>query len=93
LVLIQVVQSSLDIFVMTRLIQGLKRNQDNQNMSMFEEEELRFINNKSNLMVRDMNRNDGKILQKVGTLDWRGVENFARNQDKHVHSKQVIKQK
>jgi hypothetical protein len=78
---------------MTRLIQGSKKNQNNQNMSMFEEEELRFIINKSNLMVKDMNRNDGKNLQKVGTLEWEGVENFARNQEKHVHSKQVIKQK
>jgi hypothetical protein len=78
---------------MTRLIQGLKKNQDNQNMSMFKDEELKFINNKSNLMVRDMNRNDGKILQKVGTLDWERVQNFARNQEKHVHSKQLMKQK
>jgi hypothetical protein len=78
---------------MTRLTQGLKRNQDNQNMSMLEEIELRFINNKSNLMVRDMNRIDGKILQNVGTLDWEGVDNFARNQEKYVHSKQVINQK
>jgi hypothetical protein len=78
---------------MTRLTQGLKRNQNNQNMFMFKEVELRFIINKSNLMVKDMNRNDGKILQKVGTLDWEGVDNFPKNQEKHVHSKQVIKQK
>jgi len=78
---------------MTRLTQGLKRNQDKQNMTMFNEVKLRFINNKSNLMVKDLNRIDGKILQKVGTLDWEGVDNFARNQEKHVHSKQVIKQK
>jgi len=77
---------------MTRLIQGLKRNQDNQNMSMFEEVKLKFINNKSNLMVRDMNKIDGKILQKVGTINWEGPNNFARNHEKHVHSKQVIKQ-
>jgi hypothetical protein len=44
-------------------------------------------------MVKDMNKSDGKFLQKVGTLDWEGVHNFARNQKKHVHSKQVIKQK
>lgn len=62
-------------------------------MSMFEEVKLRFINNKSNLMVRNMNRIDGKILQKVGTFDWEGVDNFARIQEKHVDSKQVIKQK
>jgi len=44
-------------------------------------------------MVRDMNIIDEKILQKVGTLDWEGVDNFARNQEKHVHSKPMIKQK
>ncbi len=78
---------------MTRLTQGLKRNQYNQNMSMFKEVKLRFINNKSNLGVRDMNKIDGKFLQKVGTLDWEGVDNFVRNQKKHVHSQQAIKQK
>jgi len=60
---------------------------------MFEEIKLRYINSESNLMVRNMNKIDGKILQKVGTLDWEGADNFARNQEKHVHSKQVIKQK
>jgi hypothetical protein len=78
---------------MTRLTQGLKMNQYNQNMSMFKEVKLRFINNKSNLGVRDMNKIDGKFLQKVGTLDWEGVDNFARKLKKHVHSKQAIKQK
>ncbi len=60
---------------------------------MFGEVKLKFINNKSNLMVRDMNKIDGKFLQKVGTLNCEGPNNFGRNHEKHVYSKQVIKQK